>query len=504
MKLQSLCRNMDCLKSRKFKAFFLNFAAIFLVYSALLQSHFSPDTFLEYAGEESRYLWHISNGRFVYALFHRLLYVLGLRVTVHASAYTFLFMLVSAWCAAQIASSLCSASKAEDDRRFFLCDLATLVSMINFCILEWYLFPECMFMYTLALLGATHGALAFADRHSSLLHKAVLSFVWLFVGINSYQAVLGWFGALVLMSVLAQTDFELNGRAFIMGIAAMAVGGANAVLNQVIPRLAQMLGVIESSDRAVFFSLQRLLFNAETLYNNQKDFLKNGWYMLPDYFLFGVLVLGVVLLFFAFDTRRIRRTLSVGVALGVGYLLTLVPHLLSEYIWITFRTLPAVFLILSLMIITAILCGKERIHILSCALLTLTLLVCSHNVSVIITDHMTTVHTDLVEGRAILHEIEKHEQKTGMPIEEICFLRDADMLHYYPGVTTMWMDLNPRHLTVEWEREPFMETLSGRDFTFVTLTQQEADAIVQGRNWQSADYDEQISFEGNRVYVILY
>jgi len=69
---------MDGLKRQKFKAFLLNFIAIFLVYNALLQNHFSPDTFSEYVKEGTQYLWHISNGRFVYALFHRLFYSLGL------------------------------------------------------------------------------------------------------------------------------------------------------------------------------------------------------------------------------------------------------------------------------------------------------------------------------------------------------------------------------------------------------------------------------------------
>ena len=504
MKLQSLCGKMDGLKRQKYQAFLLNFIAIFLVYGALLQSHFSPDTFLEYVNEESRYLWHISNGRLVYALLHRLLYVLGLRVTVCAGGYTFLFMIVSAWCASQIAFALCGAKETDDEKCFWLCDLASLISMVNFCVLEWYLFPECMLMYTIALLGATHGALTFADRNSSLARKAVISFIWLFIGINSYQAVLGWFGALVLMAILAQTDFDLNRRAFGMGVTAMAVGGINAALNQLIPKLAQLLGVIESSDRHVSFSVRQFLFNGEAIYNSQKDFLKNGYYMLPDYFLFGALTLGVVLLFIAFDRHRIRRTLSVGVALGMGYLLTLVPHLLSSNLWMTLRTLPAVFLILSLMIVTAILCGTKRIRVLAFLLSLSVLLISSQRVSVIITDHMTTVHTDLAEGRAILHEIEKHERETGTKIEELCFLRDAEMQHCYPGVTTMWMDINPRHLTVLWEREPFMETISGRDFTMITLSAEEAEAIVQGRNWQYANYHEQMSFDGNRAYIILY
>ena len=504
MNLRSLCKDCDGLNRKKLQAFVLDFIAIFLVYNALLQSHFSPDTFAEYVKEGTQYLWHISNARIVYALFHKFLYTIGLRVTVCASLYTFLFMLVSAWCAASISDTLCRTKGITDEKSFFLCNLAALISMINFCILEWYLFPECMFMYTLALLGATYGALAFADKNTSLRHKVIVSFVWMFIGINSYQAVLGWFGALVLMSVLAQNDFYLDRRAFGMGFAAMCVGGVNAALNQVIPKIVAAFGVIGGSERHVFFSPDRFLYNAGSIYSNQKDFFKNGYYMLPDYFLFGAMVLSILLLFFALKKDRIRRFFAVGVALGVGYLLTLVPHLLSSNIWLTLRTLPAVFLILSLMLITSVLCGGRKTRSLACLLSLAVLMISTHSVSVIITDHMTTVHTDLAEGRAILHEIDKHEKSTGTEIYEICFLRDADMQHCYPGVKTMWMDINPRHLTVLWEREPFMESLSGRDFTIITLSDEESEAIVQGRNWQYADYDEQMIFEGNRAYIILY
>ncbi len=484
--------------------FLINFIVIYFVYNALLQNHFSPDVFAAYAGQYEQVYWQISLGRFVHGLVYHALLHIGLGIISHMPLYTFLFMAVSAWCADKMACGLCKAAQREDTKTFFLCDCAFLISVINICVLEWYLFPEAMVMYAIALWGAVQGALAFVDDHRTPLQQTVISFIFLFIGINSYQAILGWYIALSLMVILAKHHFILNLRAFFSGCAAMVVGGVNALLNQLIVHLAQGLGVIEGSSRQAVFASQGLAFKLRVIIDSQKDFLKNGYYLLPNYFLFIALASGVVLLLFTVRKDRFRRFFSVGIALGAGYVLTLLPHLVSDSVRITPRTLPSVFAILALLFVCCILCGGKTVRSVVCLSSILVLLISSQSMSVIIADHMTTVHTDVAEGRAILREIEAYENETMTNISEICILPDAQMQFCYPGVTTMWMDINPRHMTVEWEREPFLEILSGRDFTFITLPDHEAEAIVQGRNWQYPDYKEQIIFDRNRAYIILY
>lgn len=503
MKLQSLYSHMDDLKHQRLKAFILNFIVVFLVYNALLQNHFSPDVFAAYTEQYEQIYWQISLGRFIHGLVYHALLNIGMGIISHMPFYTFLFMAVSAWCAARMADGLCRAAQREDAETFFLCDCAFLISIINICVLEWYLFPEAMVMYAIAIWGATEGALVFANKYPTY-QKIAISFLFLFIGINSYQAILGWYAALSLAVILATHDFTLNLRSFFLGCAAMAVCGINALLNQLIVLLSQAFGIIEGSSRHAVFSSQGLIFKLRVIFDNQKDFFKNGFYLLPDYFLFAALMSGIVLLLFTAQKNRIRRFFSIGIALGTGYVLTLLPHLVSETARIAPRTLPSVFVILALLFSCCILCGSKTIRGCICLITILTLFINSHSMSIIISDHMTTIHTDIAEGKAIICEIEAYEKETSTTIEEICIVPDKQMQFAYPGIKTMWMDINPRHMTIDWEREPFLETLSGRDFAFIDLSEQEAEAIVQGRNWNYADYGEQISFDGNRAYVILY
>lgn len=404
----------------------------------------------------------------------------------------------------KMSAGICKAFEKEDDATFYLCDFAFLVSVINICILEWYLFPEAMVMYALALWGATQAALSFVDKTCSTIRSLISSFIYLFIGINSYQAILGWYIALSLMIILARMDFYLNKNSFLLGVGVMFIGGINSLLNQLIVKLSQTIGIIENSSRHATLSLKKIMMNGEGVYHNQKDFLKNGYHLLPDYFLFGLILLGILLLYFALKKHRMRRFLAIGTALGSGYLLTLIPHIFSSSLWVTLRTLPAVFVILSLLFVATILCGGTMIRKISGLLILIAIMVGSFSISVIITDHMTTVHTDIVEGKSILHRIEEYEKETGLMVNELYIMPDDRLTPYYPGVKTMWMDINLRHMTVEWEKEPFLEILSGRDFSVVSLSPKDAEPYVQGRNWNYADYDEQISFDGNRAYVILY
>ena len=498
---QIIRKTPDRLTQRQFVAFILNFLAVFFVYNAMLLPHFSPDTFAAYKEQPVQVFIQISSGRIVHGLLFHLLYLCGLGVLSHLSAYTVLFMLVSSWCTMRISSVLCNRTPKNNDGAYFVCNFIVLISIINICVFEWYLFTEAMLMYSLALLGATESALIFA-RDLPLRRRMIISFVWLFVAMNSYQALLGWYVALSLTAILTTTDFRLNKRAFGLGVAALLIGGINSILNQGIVKLAQISGIIEGTERQMV--VNNLFNKIGVIYENQRGFLRNGYYLMPAYFLCAAIFLGILMLFLALHKKKLVSFFSIGVALGMGYLLTLIPHLMSPNILITPRTLSPVFLIIALMLALAFVCGGKNVRLLCVSCAAYVLLVNASTVSSAITDHRATILADLEEGRAIIQEIQDYEKTNDAKIDEICVLHDAAPHFSFPGVKASFIDINTRQMTVDWEREPFLETLSGRDFTFIDLSEQEAEAIVQGRNWNYADYGEQISFDGNRAYVILY
>ena len=66
------------------------------------------------------------------------------------------------------------------------------------------------------------------------------------------------------------------------------------------------------------------------------------------------------------------------------------------------------------------------------------------------------------------------------------------------------MDINLRQMHIEWEQVNIIMALSGRTFEHVFASKGESDSIVQGRNWDEFVPEEQLVFEGNRLYIITY
>lgn len=487
--------------------FVINLLVLLIVYGRLLGQHFSPDFFAVQVKGVSELPHHIRNGRIVYGIVYYIVQSLGLSVTTYASAYTFLFMCIAAFCVMRMSTVLCSAVGQNNIVKNLMCSFVLLISVINVSITEWYLFLECMLMYALALLFASEGALVFSRRDWSLVKKAAVSFAALFISINCYQAALSWYITLALVCVVAAADFKLNRESAVGGFTVMVVGGINAVLNQLIVRMASMLEFVGVPGRQASFSWKDFIVNALKSIPTQIGFLRNGYSLLPEYFLVIAFGVGVLLLLISIQRKRKdiawwRQASFVLFVLAVGYAFVYVPHFASNYMVIAPRAIAGLFLVLGMIFALALLLGTRWTNCINIICVAGILAVNCIHISQIIDDHLLTSRRDLAEAEGIVEAIYAHEQTGGETIEQVCVIQDRIPNYYYPDTKKRVMDINLRQIVVEWEQVNILTALSGRTFEHTFVSEEEAAAVVQGRNWNEFIPEEQLVFDGNRLYII--
>lgn len=485
----------------------MSFLVILLVYGRLLGEHLSPDYFAVHVNSVKEFPHHIRNGRIVYGLVFYAVQTIGLTVTTYAPLYTFLFMVVAAFCIMRMSTRLCAAAGQNSFAKNLMCSFALMISMVNVSMTEWYLFLEVMLMFAMALLFASEAALIYARRDLSLMKRATISFALFFISINCYQAALSWYITLALVCVLVVNQFRLNRQAIVEGITVTAVGGVNAVLNQLIVRFASMFEFVGVPGRQASFSWKDFIVNMIKSVPVQINFLQNGFSLMPAYFLLAAFGIGILVLLFAVyrnnrGTAWYKQAAWLLFALGICYAFVYVPHFAANYMVISPRAIAGLFLVLSVTFVVVILLGDRWTHGLAIVCVSGILVVSCVHIEKIIDDHLLTSERDLLEVEGIVSAINAHEQAGGENVEEVCVIQDRIPNYYYPDTVKRVLDINLRQIVVEWEQVNMLTAITGRSFEQVFVSEEDAAAIVQGRNWNEFIPEEQLIFEGNRLYII--
>lgn len=496
-------------KKNQLIIFAIHFVIMLLVYGRLLQPHYSPDFFSVHVNGASELPHHIRNGRILYGLILCVVEYLGLGVTTYTTAYTLLFICVASYCVMRVCTALCNMANCDDMKIVIAVSLALLNSVINISMTEWFLFVECMLMYSLALLFSTVGAMVFAQRQSSLLRKILISFAAVFVSVNCYQAALSWYFTLSLLFVLMGSGWKFNKAMVVECVAAIMIAAVNSLLNQLIVRIAATSPYVGYMGRHATLSVADVIANVVKSIPIQLRFLHSGFSLMPRYFLFAAFSLGAMMVSIAVyqkyrDEVWVGRLILLALVLCAGYAFVYLPHFVSSYMDIAPRSVLGIFMLLALMLALTLLWGKQWMRWLALCCSVVVLVITHLSISHIIDDHLLTSQRDYAEAQDIVCAIDEYEQRSGETVREICVIKDAKPSYYYPEVTTGVKDINLRQIYIDWEQVNILTALSGRSFVHKYVSAEDEYAIVQGRNWDELNLDEQLIFQGMTLYIIAF
>ena len=122
----------------------------------------------------------------------------------------------------------------------------------------------------------------------------------------------------------------------------------------------------------------------------------------------------------------------------------------------------------------------------------------------IFSNHLAMDDLDRTYAKAIQTSIEKHTRQTGIDIDYLAIERDAYPTWSYDGIDYVTYDMNVRNILRSWSNIGLINTANGTDYQPAEMDAEIWAQYFDGKNWDRFSPDEQIVFNGNTAYIVIY
>lgn len=483
--------------------FIMNFIFIFLSYDLLLRNHFSIDSYSSLLSPSSIAETALRLGRVISWLIGQLFSLVQINVVENQTIFTFLSILIMAYVATGWVKSFVALFKDTTVAVYLLTDLAILLSLVNVFILEWYLFPEVVFLFMLGLL-ATYFSTIFIMRPLKILN-IIISLCLLTTAMNLYQINIHFFVMITTTWLLLKSNCKLKLSFLVcLGIALLA-----GLFNVFSLKLLQRLGMVAISARDVDFSFTQMLENAKMLLTHaQSRVWIDGLGLMPEGICLSFLGILVICLLMQFksDKRSIADILYCLLACMVNFSIIFVPHVLTRTIWLAPRTMVGAFVFLTTLALM-ILYFKPNMRriIVYCAGLFIMLCINFYQIHDISLNHLMSNAIDKHYANIIVSQIKKYEQKSGIKVTKIASCRDdSPMYGHYDVVKYVSFDINIRAYIVDYANVNALNYYTHNNFVKIAMDDEIYKKYFLGKNWYYFDAAEQMIFVNDTLYIAMY
>lgn len=482
----------------------------FVFYGFYLHDHYSLDAYGMINATEWPFFQMMSHGRPFMDIVMHFLFSIGINPVKYQAMFAILLMLTIAFSIYTVYFEVLAGLKKTPSlfTKIILFG-SCCVGFLNFCFQEWFNFSDGMVQFIGGLLFAV------LSLRSLSKGKYIRTFILMYVALGFYQAVLGIFitwGLLIIFLQYAIKDKEV--KALLKSTVRMLIiAGGASVSNILTTKVAQLLNLVGTILRSVQLSPKLLIENIKRILETQEILFFGGYYHMPQYFLFIILILSVVcLLTLLILAKRFKEIPVFILMILVAYSSSYLPFIFSESFWMPPRTIIAILSSFSVVLILNIAVLTEfednfsvfmAAEILCSGLVMVLLVVNLVHVQKETIDLFTTNELDYYISQQIGYEIDQYEAETGNVVDTIQWHTDTNYVGSYPHVTTNAFDTNSRAFNVVWSWYGLFAYTLNREFIIEDMSEEDYQRLFGGKNWEYFLPDEELAFEDNVMYIIL-
>lgn len=489
----------------------------FAVYGIMLVPRFSTDSYSVFFYTGGSLNGFLEMGRTGTYLLYRILLALGVNSVTLSPLFTGVFILTVSWSSSVLLSLLKPAFHRLNLLTLLLLESGVLLAYANIYFAELYFFSDVALVYTFAVLFLTLALILFFHRNR--IAGAILALVCLYLSLSFYQAFLGFFMIFGIMTILIRHDIsgmqwtkqkaEPLGSDLLRLIVAGGGSGAASVLTLMF--LTEM-GFVSS--RGPSLHMSDILSSVRQAGRQFLYYYPAGY---PNYLTgFSQIIFilsGPVLLFLledSFSANRKRYPLS---SVVITFLMLLVcllsvfaPHFIAKSVWITPRSICSFFAVFT---VIAVVIGhnfqsRKAMPFAGTAVVLLLLAVNIAVIQGIALDQMKVNRQDKREAEEIVRLIQEYEKESGQSVDTISWSWDSRYTWTYPEIKYTFMDMNVRAGARAWSLTDCISYYAGRQYKSENMPDEVLAEYFAGREWDSFQPEEQIRFEGNKMYWMVY
>ena len=480
--------------------FLVNLAVIGMVFCGLLHMHYATDTYQNLYTSNAG--WQLTVGRYSIYFLACVLEKAGISLVVFQRQFMLLAIAVLAF--ASVLFFKLADFSGKLSLKTAVLDAAVILCFVNVFSTELYLFPEYAFYYALGTASAVAAVyLIFQDK---ILYLAA-AFGLMVLSLGFYQANISIF-------LIGVTGFAwIKKEDFLKRFSsALVIGGVASILNIFLQAFFVKIGLADKTARNAQISLETIFGNIKTIlfdkWQGQKRIIWDGADLLPSGALAGFLLLiFLVLLYCLVKQGKNAGDLAVAVLLAVFmYVCAYAPHLIAGSVWLSPRSIAAVFFFAAVMAIMALSAADS--FRLPCKVASLAIIAFfalnDWAVQGIIVNHFATNKIDQNYARDIYKQIEAYERENHILVTRIAPVNDAIPLWKNHFVQYYSFNMNERSFMNDWSDVTLINFVSGRHFEKVPMDEAVYQTYFQDKDWDYYDPEGQLVFSGDTLYWCKY
>lgn len=493
--IQFSCNNIN--------TFLLHLIIIVIAYGMFLKMHYSIDSYaLVYDTSGKQFL---ISGRIPTYFINLLFNKLNINLTLNQQMFSAYFIICVALSSTILSNTICKNFKKVIFNQWIAINIAIMIAFINVFFLEWFLFPESTFFFGTSILSTIIAIYIISEKNK--LANIITSFILLMFAMGMYQANLGIFIIFSLTICLIKNKMNINKQAIKKSILILCIGFFNSILNVLSFKLIVNSGLIEGN-RAPSLAIDIVKNNIIGILNAQKSIWYNSDKFLPkfSFLIFVIVIISILIYMLKKNGSLLKDNLYIISIILINYVIIFAPHLFVSSLWLAPRTIVAIFMFLSSMIILVIFnCINNRTIISILASISSIFLVINFiQVQNIGVNHMASNKLDKEYALMINREIEKYEIKNNIKVKNIASENDIQPTYNYNSIDYVAYDTNIRAFATSWADVNSINYFTGRNYVKVPMDTNIHDKYFKDKNWDYLDESEQFVFIGDTLYLILY
>jgi len=483
-------------KSPEFVSFCVIFIASLVIFHIYLGAHFSNDCYHLWFEIEDFPYQASSQGRPLTGLIAAFFSGLGINLVRHQQVFTFIGLIIYSIAITFLAETVIKLKNDYSVTFRITSGIVSFMIIFNFFSVDMFHYSVMMLSYSCsALLTVLASRSILLKQNFSSLIKAVLLLV---TAAMLYQSYITLFVPLVLIGLLLNSESSLTWRRKLNRCFLSLAGyGAVLLIDYAYIKLIHLkyLGHLWFDARTGKPS--PILNNLRYIYHIQDDLWINSFGLMNRFYF--LIFICVFVCLFVFYQSKIKEKISVlfflASSLMIFYAVLMIPHVFSGDVGVSARSISTFASIPALIIFGFIIYQRHWFENLTVKNIGLFL-----PVGLFLILQMTIINTfgtegvninkeDSFQARQIVDLVEDYENKSGSKVTDLYFVNDSSPMRCYRPDCYV----HAKALAVPWSSFNAFE-MNADDFA----------RLFENKNWDEFVASEQIKFEGNKGYVVVF
>ena len=499
---------INFLESRTVKMFMTNIIVTFCFFSICISStHYSADFFHTYFNPSAKQ--HLNLGRVFHYLIYKTLECLGIQIEHHVTFNQIFLTFMIAILATILWQLFSKLFEIDNYRTDIILDAIVLLNFLNINILEgWYIFSETCFGGAISLMISYCAIISFCK--GKMFCEYLKSFVFLIVALGMYQVYIETFLIMCATYVLIQNKCVLNKQMCLEFCRIIFIGGLASICSILFIRILEIFKLSTENDITASINLNIIMKNSSEILKNILSVFDDYHGYMPKHSVLIFVSLVIIMILLAVLNRdhamlRIITLLIFGVAILIAAYL---PHFIVSTVWLAPRAILGVSTILFSVSMIAFFYAKQsdvKIYILA-VMVILFLGTSFIQTQKIIVDEAILAGIEQENVHQLGEKIAEYEENTGNDVHYIAYTHDATYKWTFDPIKYNIYDTNARRANVEWSFINMVNFYLNRSFEKKDVDRSKFECISGSgdRNWNYLNLDEQIYFEGDTLYIVIY